>query len=109
VSFSDELKGLGEIKLPVFQFAGSTGEPPESIRFRIAVSRGGDIRYCFRLNSSGDSALDEQARLWLVRSRFPAQPAATDGDEQNLAWGVATVEWGNDVTEPTHSPTPPSP
>src|SRR5438067_2150322 len=102
VSFSDELIPFGRVDLSPPQFTGSSAEPPESIRFRIAVNPSGEIRYCFRLNSSGDSALDEQARLWLVRSRFSNKsPASRAGaEEENLVGGVATVQWGNDVTQP---------
>jgi hypothetical protein len=102
VSFSDELTAFGPINLGPAQFTASTAEPPDSIRFRVAVNSSGEIRYCFRLSSSGDSALDEQARLWLVRSRFssksPASPAGAEDDM--LVWGVATVEWGNDISQP---------
>lgn len=98
--FSEELKAFGEPKLGASQFSGSTGEPPEDIRFRIAVNSHGEIRYCFRLNSSGDSALDEQARHWLVGSRFSMPSANSDSDEQSLTWAVATVEWGNDISQP---------
>jgi hypothetical protein len=104
VAFSEELSSLGSPVLPASQFAGATREPPENIRFRIAANQQGEVRYCFRLNSSGDSALDEQARLHLVRCRFPAKPAAINPEEQSLVWGVATVEWGNDVAQPAPSP-----
>jgi hypothetical protein len=105
VGFSEELTALGNIKLAGQQFAGSTAEPPENVRFRIAVNQSGEIRYCFRLNSSGDSNLDEQARLWLVQSRFSPQQSGTGTDDQNLVWGVATVEWGNDVAHPARTST----
>jgi len=105
VSFSDELNGFGPINLSATQFTGSTSEPPDSVRFRVAVNPSGEIRYCFRIDSSGDSILDEQARLWLVRSRFSKKsPAvATNVAEENLVWGIATVEWGNDVTLPARA------
>src|ERR1700746_1791702 len=67
VSFSSELEGLGIATLPPIKFDASTGETPEAIRFRVAVSRLGEIRFCFPMNSSGDPALDEQARLYLLR------------------------------------------
>jgi len=100
VLFSEELTALGQPTVAPLQFTGSTGEPPENVRFRVAVNQRGEVRYCFRVNSSGDSALDEQARLWLVRCRFnfPAANAGTDGEK--LVWGIATVAWGNDVSQP---------
>lgn len=105
ISFSDELKGFGDIKPTPPQFAGSTGEPPENVQFRIGVNNQGEIRYCFRQNSSGDSALDEQARQWLVRTRFAPQ-ASLPADERTLTWGIATIEWGNDVTQPPRNSAP---
>jgi len=109
LAFSEELKGLGEITFATGQFATSTGEPPENVRFRIGVNKQGEIRYCFRLNSSGDSGLDEQARVRLIRSRFTSKPSATAPDDQSLVWGVATIQWGNDVLQPTRAPTPAPP
>src|SRR5919201_5600636 len=44
VSFSDELEGLGAVTLPPLSFVASTGEIPEAIRFRVAVSGLGEIR-----------------------------------------------------------------
>jgi hypothetical protein len=107
VAFSKEMEGLGAPQFPRSKFSASTNEPPQSVRFRIAVNRGGEVRYCFALNSSGDPALDEQARNYLALSRFP--PKATPNDEL-LVWGIATVEWGNDVARlrptSTSAPTP---
>src|SRR5258707_13091100 len=70
VSFSNELDAFGPATLPELKFVASNGETPEAIRFRVAVSRLGEIRYCFPMNSSGDQELDEQARLYLTRCRF---------------------------------------
>jgi hypothetical protein len=100
VLFSDELTGLGPAKLPTPNFTASITESPESVRFRIGISPGGEIRYCFPLNSSGDSALNEQARQYLALSRFPQRSAVDERSDQPLVWGIATVEWGNDVTRP---------
>jgi hypothetical protein len=100
VSFSKELDAFGAVKLPELKFVASTGEPPEAIRFRVAVSGLGEIRYCFPMNSSGDPGLDEQARLYLMRSRFPhASPGDAKSDAQ-LTWGIATIEWGSDIAPP---------
>jgi hypothetical protein len=109
VSFSNELDTLGSPALPPQNFSASNNESPENVRFRIAVGAWGEIRYCFPLNSSADPALDEQARHYLVRCRFPAKTSSTKGgvvspthDEGSvpLTWGVATIEWGNDVSRP---------
>ena len=108
VLFSEQIEYLGAPTSPAMKFAASTSEPPEAARFRVGVSRTGEILYCFPLNSSGDRALDEQAREYLVLSRFPARassaqataaagsPPSTQTDE-DLVWGIATIAWGNDV------------
>ena len=107
--FSDELKGLGQPQLAPPQFTSSSAEPPENMQFRIAVNQNGEIRFCFRVRSSGDAMLDEQARLWLIRSRFPARTEQTNSDERKLTWGVATIEWGNDITQPNRQSLPAKP
>ncbi|MDB6147466.1 MAG: hypothetical protein JWO45_1130 [Spartobacteria bacterium] len=109
VLLSDELKLLGSVSFPAEKFSASNNETPESVAFRLGVGVHGEVRYCFRLNSSGDSALDEQARRHLVLSRFPARSLTGDGSEQSLTWGVATVEWGNDVARPPSAPNPSPP
>jgi hypothetical protein len=110
VSFSSELDALGVATLPPLQFVASNGETPEAIRFRVAVSRLGEIRFCFPINSSGDPALDEQARLYLARCRFPKSPRDDGSRDESLTWGIATVEWGSDIARPqTRRPGPATP
>lgn len=108
VSFSNEIENLGSPIFPPTKFTASTSEPPESVRFHMGVSDRGEVRYCFPLNSSGDPALDEQARKYLVLSRFPARTTFSQQTEHDLFWGSATIEWGNDVERmhPTSSATP---
>ena len=107
VSFSGELSNLGEAALPTSSFTASTKESPESIRFRIGVGPRGEIRYCLPLNSSGDSALDKQAREYLVLGRFPPRWEAREGGDQFTVWGIATIDWGNDVGRPQPPANPP--
>lgn len=109
VFVSDELKVLGHPGVAEAQFSSSSAESPENVQFRIAVNRNGEIRYCFRINSSGDPKLDEQARLWLVRSRFPTQGDDTKAGDDKLLWGVASIEWGNDVALPKSPSLPTTP
>lgn len=97
VLFSEQIEDLGPPTSPSMKFAASTNEPPEAARFRVGVSGRGEIRYCFPLNSSGDRALDEQAREYLVLSRFPARTPSSNSSNDDLVWGIATVEWGTDV------------
>lgn len=100
VSFSSELDGLGVATLPPLSFGASTGEMPEAIRFRVAVSGLGEIKYCLPMNSSGDPELDEQARLYLARCRFSRRAPGDGKSEAPLTWGIATIEWGSDIARP---------
>jgi hypothetical protein len=100
VSLSQEFDGFGIATLPEQKFVASNGEAPDAIRFRVAVSKLGEIRYCFPMNSSGDPELDEQARLYLARCRFSRTAAGDVNSEAFLTWGIATVEWGSDIARP---------
>lgn len=104
VSFSNELKTFGAPILPEPAFVASNEEMPETIRFRVAVSNLGDVRYCFPINSSGDPALDKQARLYIARCRFPQNPANAGKADSFLTWGTATIVWGNDIARPQPAP-----
>jgi hypothetical protein len=104
LSFSKELEAFGAPTLPSLRFAASNDEPPQATRFRVAVSRIGEIRYCFPLNSSGDPALDEQARRYLTLCRFPKNPASAEKADPFLTWGIATIEWGSDIAGPRPVP-----
>lgn len=97
VSFSNELDAFGPATLPELKFVASNGEAPEAIRFRVAVSRLGEIRYCFPMNSSGDPALDQQARLYLAGCRFSRSDLGGGKPDATLTWGIATIEWGSDI------------
>ena len=98
ISFSNELDQFGTPTVPQTGFGTSKEETPETLRFRVAVNNLGEIRYCFPVNSSGDSALDEQARLQIIRTRFVQKnrPAGAQSGS-SLVWGVATIQWGSDV------------
>jgi len=100
VSLSKELDKLGAPVVPEPDFAASNDETPRTIRFRVGVNELGEVRYCFALNSSGDPALDEQARSYLARCRFARNTASRDKPDLVLSWGIATIEWGNDIARP---------
>ena len=100
VSFSNELDAFGPATLPELKFVASNSETPEAIRFRVAVSRLGEIRYCFPMNSSGDPELDEQARLYLTRCRFSRSDRGGGKPDTALTWGIATIAWGSDIARP---------
>ena len=104
IRFSPELEALGSAQVPELRFTASGEESPETAQFRIAVNEHGEVRHCFVQNSSGDAALDEQARKYLALTRFsilhpPSSILAS------LTWGTATLEWGNDVG-PSSAPNP---
>ena len=106
VTVSSELDRLGQPKFVPANFKSSSHEPPQNAEFRIAVDAGGAVAYCFSLTSSGDAALDEQAREHLTLLRFPGRSTSA-GD--SLVWGIATVEWGNDIVSPGAKTTPTAP
>jgi hypothetical protein len=100
VSFSNELEVFGVPALPATKFAASNEETPGTIRFRVAVNNVGEIRYCFPMNLSGDPALDEQGRLYVLRCRFPEKLQNARNEDAFLTWGIATVQWGSDIARP---------
>jgi hypothetical protein len=104
ISFSKELGQFGTPILPQAGFATPTEETPETLRFRVAVNPLGEIRHCFAINSSGDPALDEQARLQILRSRFSQNRPIGIKPDSPLVWGVATIEWGSDIARPQQQP-----
>ena len=104
VWFSNELQVFGAPILPEPAFAASSEEMPETIRFRVAVNKLGEVRYCFPINSSDDPALDEQARLYIARCRFPQNTANAGKADSYLTWGTATIVWGNDIARPQSAP-----
>ncbi len=100
ISFSKELDQFGAPVQFKSEFAPSSEDTPEALRFRVAVNDLGEIRYCLPIKSSGDPALDEQARLQIIRSRFPHSRRARGKSESALVWGTATVHWGSDIARP---------
>ena len=102
VSFSEELEAFGAPTLPSLSFAASNDESLQATPFRVAVSGIGEMRYCFLLNSSGDPALDKQARRYLALCRFSKGPVSAEKNDPLLTWGIATIEWGSDVARPRH-------
>jgi hypothetical protein len=97
VSFSKELSIFGPPTLAEPSFAASNEQTPETVRFRVAVSKLGEIRYCLPVNLSGDPALDQQARSYVARCRFSPGIVSSKKPDSFLAWGIATIEWGNDI------------
>lgn len=107
LTFSNELNRLGQAKPGQVNFQASTHEPPQNAQFRIGVDAQGAVVYCFAITSSGDAALDEQARKYLALCRFPARGPTANAN--SLVWGIATIEWGNDVGATKAKSTPSAP
>ena len=104
ISFSKEFDQFGAPTVPQSGFGTSNEETPETLRFRVAVNDLGEIRYCFPVNSSGDPALDEQARLQVIRTRFLQNRQTGANPGSSLVWGMATIQWGSDVARPQRAP-----
>lgn len=102
--FSSELETLGAVQTPDMKFATTGRESPQPAQFQIAVNEHGEVRHCFLTTSSGDAALDEQARKYLALCRFAPIANGNSQIENSLSWGTAVLEWGNDVTAPSASP-----
>jgi len=108
IRLSPELDSLIAPQTPELKFNSSGRESPEPARFLIAVNGKGEVRHCFLQTSSGDAALDEQARKYLAAARFPAIRNSPSSALAPLIWGTATLEWGNDITT-SASPAPTAP
>jgi TonB family protein len=109
VRLSTELETLGTMHPPKMKFRTSGHESPRAAQFRVVVDENGAVRYCFLENSSGDVALDEQARKYLALARFSPIENRKSKTENGFVWGKAMVEWGNDLITPspaTESVTP---
>lgn len=109
VRLSAELETLGAMQSPETKFTASSHESPQAAQFLVAVNENGAVRYCFLQRSSGDAALDEQARKYLALCRLAASRDPKRETRNDFVWGTATIEWGNDIVMPasaTESVTP---
>jgi hypothetical protein len=108
IHFSPQFVSLISPQTPELKFTAASREEPEPAQFVIAVNDKGEVRHCFLKSSSGDAALDEQARKYIAASRVPAVRNSPDSTAGSLTWGEASVEWGNDIAIPAASPAPPT-
>ncbi|MGI8482033.1 MAG: hypothetical protein ACR2MF_08225 [Chthoniobacterales bacterium] len=100
LSFSGEIEPAGAAAIPEMKFTASRAEPPEAAEFQIAVDSAGAVRYCFLHRTSGDTALDQQARNYIVRCRLNPAKGNVPGTPDALIWGGVTVMWGTDAAPP---------
>ena len=108
-NFADLPAALGEPVFADFKFRLTRPDAPANARFRVAIDEHGAIRFCFLIESSGDPALDEQARNFLQLCRLKTKENSPVTNGSALFWTTATILWGNDFV-PTSSPSPnPSP
>jgi len=105
VRFSSEFDKLGPVQIPDLKFHAPGHDAPQAARFRIAVDDKGDLSYCFLQDSSGDAALDAQARAYLTLCRF-SFTASPSSAPAIFTWGSATIEWGNDIALTPGNPAP---
>jgi len=103
VRLSPELETLGSLQRPEMKFTASAHELPQAAQFRVAADENGAVRYCFITKPSGDAALDEQARQYLALCRFSAIRNPKSEVRDHFVWGIATIEWGNDIVPPPGS------
>ncbi len=95
-----EAESLGTPATPPLKFSASRRESPQSAEFRVAISHDGTVRHSFLERSSGDAALDEQARHAIALTRFPPREIDVPGLKDGLVWTTAAIEWGNDIALP---------
>jgi len=76
--------------------------------YEVGVSPEGMPVHCVLMESSGDAASDEAARVWIMARRFQPQPKSNSKSIGSISWGRVLVLWGADATlvVPTAS-TPP--
>ena len=92
--FAELPPGWGDPVFADFKFHLTRPDAPANARFRVAIDRGGAIRFCFLIESSGDPALDEQGRNFLQLCRFSKANAPPTNA---LFWTTTTILWGNDL------------
>ncbi len=98
ITFSGALQGVPFTQTEL-KFKASSREAPQAARFRVAVDRAGVVRYCLLDASSGDAALDEEARRALALCRFGVTAKETSPNDK-LTWTTATIDFGSDLELP---------
>jgi len=96
-NFADLPATLGDPVFADFKFHLTRPDAPANASFRVAIDEGGAIRFCFLTESSGDPALDEQARNFLQLCRLKTKGNSPVSNGSALFWTTATILWGNDL------------
>jgi outer membrane biosynthesis protein TonB len=90
VAFTPILAARAPKDAPPWRLSPRATAPLEPTIFLLGITSRGEVRYVFLQHSSGDPALDRQAAAHLPRFDFA-------GAESPIAWGMATVSWGDDA------------
>jgi hypothetical protein len=104
-NFADLPSALGDPIFADFRFRLTRPDAPANARFRVAIDERGTIRFSFLIESSGDPALDEQARTFLQLCRLKTKENSPGTNGTALFWTTATILWGNDLA-PSSGPSP---
>jgi hypothetical protein len=64
--------------------------------YEVGVSSEGIPLHCMLMESSGDPASDEAARIWIMTRRFHPQTKSQSVDA--ISWGRVLVLWGRDTS-----------
>jgi hypothetical protein len=97
-NFADLPPGFSNPVFADFKFRLTHPDAPDNARFRVAIDERGAIRFCFLVESSGDPALDEQARHFLQLCRLKRKGDLPPASGSSLFWTTAVILWGNDLT-----------
>jgi len=62
--------------------------------YEVGVSSEGMSLHCVLMESSGDPASDEAARVWIMARRFQPQPQPQSQSVEAISWGRVLVLWG---------------
>src|SRR5204862_2739380 len=103
-SFADLPAALGDPVFADFKFRLTRPDASANARFRVAIDEGGAIRFCFLIESSGDPALDEQARDFLQLCRLMTKENSPVTNGTALFWTTATILWGHDFVHTSGPP-----
>src|SRR5947209_6576608 len=95
-NFADLPATLGDPVFADVKFRLTRPDAPANARFRVAIDEHGAIRFCFLIESSGDPALDEQARNFLQLCRLKTKENSSVTNGSALFWTTATILWGKD-------------
>jgi hypothetical protein len=90
VSFSATLAARAPAGIR-FSPVAKSAKPIEPARVLVGVTPGGEVRFTFIQQTSGEPALDREAIEFLTALRF--------ANARAIEWGHATIHWGDEIAE----------